>query len=142
MPNRIFAICTICFLIAAIISSSIASIIVGSEATSDCSSHAVMPLPKWLIIYGVFNFIALASILIASAIMWKLRVHESRENWGVMFVGFSLLTSLWSLVGAMSLFRDASACYDEDHAIWSMTLHMLIFQWTLLPLSFVVWCMY
>ena len=119
----LFAVFTLIFvvpIVALIVASMSISLL---NFTASCGGN-LMSLSVWLIV----NSCSLMTFLVVMAIMLN---FNGATNPGIV-ISFTLnllFIIIWTIVGAVVLFRDSFGCYSSAHSLWSVTLATLNIQW-------------
>jgi hypothetical protein len=113
-----------------VIALPIASYVIASEHRNEpCYANSLMPLDTWLYVNASVELASIGLIVV----FYVLLIVTKNQMWAIPLVILVILNTCyliaWNVIGAVSLFRDSSACRQAVKPIWVMMLVSLIFQW-------------
>ena len=136
--DTLFVTILLVFVLYPTLRASIDGIIVGKKhVNATCDDAAVVQLPVWNFVFAGAGFLMVIGVMIG-VVMMQLKHHNAFSAIIAPLYMYQTFTIAWSIVGAVSLFRDSATCEALVPELYGVTLTALVVQWVGLAFSFFV----
>lgn len=131
------SICLSIFFVIPTIFLAVSSFIIGANNTNtqcDDNGKDIIRLSSWLFTNSTVAVISMILYMILIMLFFAKEQYKFLVVTIAIYILNCIFVIVWNIIGAIELFKNASACQSQAGNLWTMVLISLVFQWVNLSL--------